>query len=494
MSTSADIPGVRRHGLYYPYFHVRDERWIKIAALYWPKIVRIVPDQYQTRDSYTVRALADDFIVRQPPGQSVAAIAPRFAELIANHADELRARFHAASPPGPAAMGWGATKGPGPEWALTAAELTAAERPPRDPLYEWDDRHHRWLTGVHVSEMTSQLQHILIETHLAMPGYLSSGIETPQIENSIDGRPINSQNNSGRWWQKLPERELGDWLLMHPALVGVYTSVLAEDFAVANMLQPTTDQDSAYAVTNNWTADRIAAALLDSPGRSASVAPGKLSEALGFLALELVVPADLDRVPVSRIIEIRERYKAEFFAFGQAVDQAAASLAEMSSIRDQSMLEDYLNQVVMVQFAQPLDDMRMMMRRLTGDAATISINVKTQMPAGAALAGGAWLSGHPLLAGTSAIAIGLMAVRRGVREKKRRCVEFGASGQLLASHRDTTAAEESSGSHFPSARPYRGHVDHLNLRLVAKSNLSLSADVMAAHYLAVTDNWIACNK
>ena len=37
MTGSATIPGFRRHGLYYPYFHVRDERWIKVAALYWPK-------------------------------------------------------------------------------------------------------------------------------------------------------------------------------------------------------------------------------------------------------------------------------------------------------------------------------------------------------------------------------------------------------------------------------------------------------------------------
>ena len=123
-------------------------------------------------------------------------------------------------------------------------------------------------------------------------------------------------------------------------------------------------------------------------------------------------------MPVAKIIDIRERYSAEFFAFGQAVDEAAASIAEPSEIRDESMLEDYLRQVVTVRFAQPVSDLHKMMRRLTGDAATISINVKTELPAGAAIASGAWLSGHPLIAGTSAIAIGLMAVYRGMREKK----------------------------------------------------------------------------
>jgi hypothetical protein len=70
----------QRHGLYYPYFHVRDQRWLKAAALYWPKIVWIVPVGYQTRDSAAVRALAGHFIERLPPGDSVVAVAPRFLD------------------------------------------------------------------------------------------------------------------------------------------------------------------------------------------------------------------------------------------------------------------------------------------------------------------------------------------------------------------------------------------------------------------------------
>jgi hypothetical protein len=404
MTGSAAVPGFRRHGLYYPFFHVRDERWIKVAALYWPKIVRIVPDQYRTRDSSTVRALADDFIVRQPPGQSVEAIAPRFAELITNHASELRARFHIMSPPRPERMHPG-------EWLPSMRSALGESLPPMEVFPEG-----LTATGVHVSEMTGSLQDMFRDAQLGLPGnslsLYSPNRVMPQVPNSIDGRDIRTG------WSTREHRVLGEWFLMHPELVGIYTSVLAEDFAAVNVLHPTTDQENAYAVTNNWTAERIADALLGDPGWSATPAPGELTETLGFLALDLVVPADLDRVPVAKIIDIRERHSAEFFAFGQAIDEAAAAIAELPVIRDQDILEDYLRQVVTVRFAQPLDDLRKMMRRLTGDAATMSINVKTQLPAGAALAGGAWLSGHPLLAGTSALAIGLMAVRRGIRENK----------------------------------------------------------------------------
>jgi hypothetical protein len=45
------------YGLYYPYFHIRDERWLKIAALYWPKIIRVVPDGYPTANDTDTRIL-----------------------------------------------------------------------------------------------------------------------------------------------------------------------------------------------------------------------------------------------------------------------------------------------------------------------------------------------------------------------------------------------------------------------------------------------------
>ncbi|MFF4398613.1 hypothetical protein [Streptomyces sp. NPDC001480] len=44
-------------GLYYPYIHFRGEQWLKLAALYWPRIARVVPDGYTVRDSRTTAIL-----------------------------------------------------------------------------------------------------------------------------------------------------------------------------------------------------------------------------------------------------------------------------------------------------------------------------------------------------------------------------------------------------------------------------------------------------
>jgi hypothetical protein len=42
----------------------------------------------------------------------------------------------------------------------------------------------------------------------------------------------------------------------------------------------------------------------------------------------------------------------------------------------------------------------------------------TDLPAGLVLAGGAAFAGHPMVAGTAAAALGLVGIRRGLREKR----------------------------------------------------------------------------
>lgn len=363
----------RRHGLYYPYFHVRDERWLKVAALYWPKIVRIVPGDYRPRDSDTARVLIDElgFIDSQPPGPSVQAVAPRFLELLENL----------------------------PE---TQFRISRGDDPP--------------LAGVRASQVDPRLAASLMRHEFAVRARRDAEL--------------------GRWIgidYITPRYDHGDalWLVMDERLASVYTSVLAEDFAIANRLQPTTDQLGCYTVANNWTSDRIVAALLDEPGPRAAATSGELAETLGFLALNLVVPDRLDDIPVGKIVEIRERYGQEFLAFGQAVDQTAADLAELADIRDQPMLEGYLQDEVANRFAQPVDDLRRQLQGLDVDAATMAINVKTVLPAGAGLVAGALLAGHPLIAGTSAAALGLMTMRRGARQQRDATLQSAPAASFL---------------------------------------------------------------
>ncbi|SEG48112.1 hypothetical protein SAMN04489712_105457 [Thermomonospora echinospora] len=381
--------GFGRHALYYPYFHVRDERWLKLAALYWPKLVRIVPDGYRTRDSDTVLALGDEFIVRLPPGRSVDAVAPLFVRLSADHADRVR-----------------------PVLGVLNEQTELArwfQRRRTRNLHPLARRAEHPLTGVHVTQVAPAVLEALQEAGLAVApdtGLWHSALHQQNRgwpESALDGRP---------------HADYAEWVVMRAELAAVYTTVLAQDFAAANSLQPTTDQEDAYTVATDWTTDGIAAALLHQP-RPPSPSQGELAQRLGFLALDVVVPAHLDTIPVQKILEVRRRYGAEFFAFGRAVDEAATALAQdLPHITDQVVLENYLRDIVATQFDQPREELRRALRRAMGDAALASINVKVDLPAGAAIAGGAWLTGHPLLAGTLGAAIGLMTIGRGARQQR----------------------------------------------------------------------------
>jgi hypothetical protein len=81
----------QRIGLYYPYLHFSDN-WLKVAALYWPRMGRIVPSDVLLNDSETVRALSGElnFTVDVEPGLDAVNLTDTLAIALDDHYDELR--------------------------------------------------------------------------------------------------------------------------------------------------------------------------------------------------------------------------------------------------------------------------------------------------------------------------------------------------------------------------------------------------------------------
>ena len=78
-------------GLYYPYIHFADDEWVKLSALFWDRMARIVPEYYQTQDSDVVTALKDAFVVNlSPDDETVDAVASHFLKLLDSHGNVLR--------------------------------------------------------------------------------------------------------------------------------------------------------------------------------------------------------------------------------------------------------------------------------------------------------------------------------------------------------------------------------------------------------------------
>src|SRR5438309_8952196 len=75
-------------GLYYPFIHFKDDRWVKLAALYWDRMARIVPQHYTTEDSETVRSLGD-FVESLPPSLVNPQLGETFSEFVSKNGAQL---------------------------------------------------------------------------------------------------------------------------------------------------------------------------------------------------------------------------------------------------------------------------------------------------------------------------------------------------------------------------------------------------------------------
>jgi hypothetical protein len=73
--------------LYYPYIHIADENWLKVASLYYDTLNRIVPYGYVTADSPFVEELdaKTHFIRNLTPSQELAEIQYSFLDFAKQH-------------------------------------------------------------------------------------------------------------------------------------------------------------------------------------------------------------------------------------------------------------------------------------------------------------------------------------------------------------------------------------------------------------------------
>jgi hypothetical protein len=407
-----------RPGLYYPIYGFESERWLKAAALYWPSLVRLMPEPIQIAESETATRLADElgFISQRPPGDSVNAVADRLLSLIAEHGDALRARLGLP--------------------ADVRRQLTPVGSADQVPL-TWDEFLTFETYGLtHVGKVHPAVREALIECGLAAwPTRPIAGI----LHDA--GRPALRARGGGLVPLGDPRADLSPdttWIVMHDDLIVLLSSILAADFAKANRLAPVTFWDFAFAQADEWTGDELAEILVGRlPGQQPTRLSGDVAQRIGLLAVELVVPAGLEDLPVDKIIEIRQRYGAEFLAFRHEVDQAASELEELSDIRDEAVLDLYLRDVVTERFVKPTQELRRLLGGLRLESATAAINVKTELPAGTLLSAAAYATGHPLVAATSAAALAVLVAHRGYGQQRRSAFQASPSASFLLHARDT---------------------------------------------------------
>lgn len=304
--------------LYFPYVNLPEDAWVKAAALIWPQMGRIYPRAYyDLRDSDTVKQLRDElgFIINVDPSgstewvddQVLARVDPvyfdwqhghlgtedqidaLFYDFLDRYKDELAPRY------GVRALGVESLR----TWDIY------------DELLSTDPR----LETVHPGKMSYGLAMRLADAGLLM-------YRSYRWRRAMDGKVLNISD-----------------MAMHRHLAGVYLAVLADVTARDNQMTPVTDQPLMCAATAGWTVEAMAGILLgDGAGARGETGPD-YSHAFALLALQTVVPRDLAKVPVQRIIEARRRLQPELLRYREFLDSLAADLAEISQVPDPGVRE-----------------------------------------------------------------------------------------------------------------------------------------------------------
>jgi hypothetical protein len=368
-----------RLGLYYPEMGF-DSDWLKLGALYWPKVARIVPSGVRPRDDEDTRLLISelDFVLDVAPDAAAAAIAPTMLDLLRRHGEDL-VRSYGFRPDEIRQIDW---------HEEGFAELRTAR-------------------GVHTAKVDSRVRDALATLGLAHQA-----------------------------------ADLTPWLLLEYRLAEIYMCVLAQEVARQNpVLQPVTSFAGFYIAASGWTLERIAYALL-APGRyqEPQQDAGDVAGAIALLALELLVPIpeggpSWSHVPVEKIIELRQRHGAEFTAFRLEVESVAAEVAaELSQVRDPAVLDAYLRHIADSRLVQPARELRKAMRGMHLDVASQAVTLKLEVPALATVVAGGAAAHQPLLAGGAAIAAGLVGLRLAARRGRAEITSPSAASYLAEAH------------------------------------------------------------
>jgi hypothetical protein len=171
----------------------------------------------------------------------------------------------------------------------------------------------------------------------------------------------------------------GTWVGMHPELASVYTCALIERIATEDRLHPVTDQALPHSAVSGWTLERLVQVLVDDPSIDTDDLGNQrdLLDAFVLLAFETVVPANLHVVPIEKIIEVRSQFGAELDTFREYVTQQTQRLAELQTVRDLAVFQEYLRTEVRHSVTTQLTELRERLRSVGLESARALVNVKS---------------------------------------------------------------------------------------------------------------------
>lgn len=367
--------------LYYPYINIRNETWLKAAALYWKSVHRIVPHGFPTDDSRTVKVLQDGlgFILDQFPGQSAVDASGLFIDLLADRGRELRQKLQVQ---------------------------------PSIPVLR-SQRRHPVDGGISDSGTIGYIYAEKLGTRL---------IDALREEGLAVAAPTDSPERGGAF---MPEGSAG-WIGMDSRLAAAYMTVLARFTANHFDLCPVTDERIAHVAMDDLSVDAVANTILGIAQESGAGARGNLHHRIALLAIESVIPRALGRVSAEEIVSFRRRHDDLLGSFQTSVAEAVHELRDISSDIDPRVLQERIIEVTNSHLIRPRAELERALRLWGLEPSTDVLAVA--WPAGttaASLASG----GRPIIAAATGAAVGVATFigRAEVRRRNLRKANGGAN-------------------------------------------------------------------
>jgi len=366
--------------LYYPFIHFKDDGWVKLAALYWDKLGRIVPNDYTTDDSETVKALGS-FVTILRPDWVRPEFGKSFVDFIAQYGPKLRAKYALSLRD---------------SWP----ELPEAQRPPKPGGPSGNDPR---LGYIYYEKISDDVYGALKESGLA-----------------------STEDRGNRW------------IGMHPRLAWVYMTALAEQLSGERGLRPLTDETRDHMALSGLSPERLAHALLQDVSLvDAKPTATEIETMLVSVAFRAVVPKDLAGLSVGKVLAFRDKYPNERASFQSAVADLLKSREWLKSISDPHVLEQRLHDEYDKLWAAKLKELREKLADVGIDTMFSCFNLKATLPAGAAGAAAAFaLPLNPIAAGTAALALGVIPALRDKRKAAKEALKASPVSYLYRMEQD----------------------------------------------------------
>lgn len=285
------------HALYYPYIHLRNQNWLKYALLFWDKLSRIVPSGMTPTDSDDVIRLRDE---------------TGFIEDYAPDTWDVSDAFHRFS-----------------SWL--------------EPLLEQDEFLMRRLHRRHFDpDYPDELRRLHRREDADFRGELLSSIARDS------GSYVHVQKLDRRLKERLymlglavpGENEWADWVKVDNEIGYTYMAYLARAISAKTAMSTVTDVDELHAGSFVFEPD-----VFQDGG-------AQFEYKLANLLIASCVPKDMNRVPLTRLIEVREKYAAER---GRFLDLVTELAGKVPSLNSESALKDALNHYAKALMAQLAD-------------------------------------------------------------------------------------------------------------------------------------------